>query len=267
MLGRSHVRIVGLLGAVALIGALAACGSVHDDDTERRSAGGIDGCERRATRIGSGERSGRASDRDHVLVLGAGHRRPGRRLQREPGRDPRQLSQRRCRQRRVHGPQDGARDEHRRPRRRAGRVPAPALVHRARRPRQPERPRRRRRHRPGSRNGRSPRARRAMRCMRTRRTPGPMIMMCNKALLDEHGVAVPTTWDEVVSASRGAARRRPERVPDELHARPGPLVRAALAVRRAPVRGRRREHHDRAHLARGDPGRPALGRPALVRAT
>jgi multiple sugar transport system substrate-binding protein len=30
---------------------------------------------------------------------------------------------------------------------------------------------------------------------------GPMIMMCNKALLDKHGVAVPTTWDEVTSAA------------------------------------------------------------------
>jgi multiple sugar transport system substrate-binding protein len=30
---------------------------------------------------------------------------------------------------------------------------------------------------------------------------GPMIMMCNTALLEEHGVAVPTTWDEVLSAS------------------------------------------------------------------
>jgi multiple sugar transport system substrate-binding protein len=30
---------------------------------------------------------------------------------------------------------------------------------------------------------------------------GPMIMMCNKALLDEHGVEVPTTWDEFTSAA------------------------------------------------------------------
>jgi multiple sugar transport system substrate-binding protein len=30
---------------------------------------------------------------------------------------------------------------------------------------------------------------------------GPMIMMCNKALLDANSVAIPTTWDEVVSAS------------------------------------------------------------------
>ena len=30
---------------------------------------------------------------------------------------------------------------------------------------------------------------------------GPMIMMCNKALLDKYSVAVPTTWDELVQAS------------------------------------------------------------------
>ncbi|HXV43051.1 MAG TPA: extracellular solute-binding protein, partial [Anaerolineae bacterium] len=30
---------------------------------------------------------------------------------------------------------------------------------------------------------------------------GPMIMMCNQELLDKHGVAVPTTWDEFAAAA------------------------------------------------------------------
>jgi multiple sugar transport system substrate-binding protein len=39
---------------------------------------------------------------------------------------------------------------------------------------------------------------------------GPMIMMCNQALLDEHGIAVPTTWDEVVSASAALHEADPD---------------------------------------------------------
>jgi multiple sugar transport system substrate-binding protein len=30
---------------------------------------------------------------------------------------------------------------------------------------------------------------------------GPMIMMCNKELLDKHGIAIPTTWDEFTAAA------------------------------------------------------------------
>jgi multiple sugar transport system substrate-binding protein len=39
---------------------------------------------------------------------------------------------------------------------------------------------------------------------------GPMIMMCNTALLEEHDVAVPTTWDEVVSASEAVHSADPD---------------------------------------------------------
>lgn len=39
---------------------------------------------------------------------------------------------------------------------------------------------------------------------------GPMVMMCNQALLDEHGIAVPTTWDEVVEASAALHEADPD---------------------------------------------------------
>lgn len=39
---------------------------------------------------------------------------------------------------------------------------------------------------------------------------GPMIMMCNQAILDEHGVEVPTTWDEVLSASAALQEADPD---------------------------------------------------------
>jgi multiple sugar transport system substrate-binding protein len=39
---------------------------------------------------------------------------------------------------------------------------------------------------------------------------GPMIMMCNTALLDAAGVAVPTTWDEVVTASAAFHEANPD---------------------------------------------------------
>jgi multiple sugar transport system substrate-binding protein len=39
---------------------------------------------------------------------------------------------------------------------------------------------------------------------------GPMIMMCNQALLDEHGIAAPTTWDEVTEASAALHEADPD---------------------------------------------------------
>ena len=40
---------------------------------------------------------------------------------------------------------------------------------------------------------------------------GPMALFYNKAVFDQYGIAVPTTWDEYVAAAKTAARRRPRR--------------------------------------------------------
>ena len=148
------------------------------------------------------------------------------------------------------------------PGRRPDRVPAPALVHRARASWLTCR-----RWAPSDVADQfvpwtSPRSRRARRIYAYPQDAGPMIMMCNTALLEASRIAVPDDLGRVRCRLGRLPCGQPGRLPHELHGRPGPLLRPALAVRRPAVRGRRHQHHDRLHLTRGDPRRPALGRPA-----
>ena len=74
---------------------------------------------------------------------------------------------------------------------------------------------------------------------------GPMALFYNKAVFDQYGIAVPTTWDEYVDAATPAARGRPDEVHHLRHRRRRLHHEHDLAGRRPPVRHRRHRRHDR----------------------
>ena len=209
--------------------------------------------------------SGPGARQHHVLVVGAGNRGPGQRVQRVPVGHPRRVHQQGQRQHRVRGAQDGAGSELGCPGHGPDRVPAPAVVHRPRRAGRPRRVRRQATWRTSSCPGPWPRSRRAD--GRLRLSPGRWA--------DDHDVQHRSSWTSTASRCRRpgtSSRRRPRRSTRPTPTRTSPTSPPTRATSSASCgsRGRKPFTVDGTNITidftspEVDPGRPAVGRPARV---